>query len=223
MTSEQAYKQFLLKINKNDTNSNIKINKGHFVLIFNEQARAWIYEKLKEDTDNNEKNYFSKLLIFDEPLVKIKDSENFSSFLLPKNYLSIESAYSIAEKEGCKRKLFNFDFKSMNRNIIEQDLNNNPSFEYETTIFNLSNDNILVFKTDFSIEEEYITYYRLPIEIDIKGYIKVDGTQSNNINPELDDKYVEEILNRCVVEVQTNYSDLQNLQASQNRVQKDKF
>lgn len=223
MTSLQAYKQFLLKINKNDTNSNIKINKGQFVLIFNEQARVWIYEKLKEDSDDAEKNYFSKLLIFDEKLNKLNDLENFSTFELPKNYLSIESAYSIAKKEECKRKLYNFDFKAMNRNVLEQDLNNAPSFEFETTLYNLSNNNLVVFKTDFTIEEEYISYYRLPIEIDIDGYIKIDGTQSINIDPELDDKYVEEIINRCVVEVQTNYSDLQNLQASQNRVQKDKF
>ena len=48
MTSLEAYKHFLLLINKNDSNTNVNISKGEFVLLFNSQKRVWLNEKLSE-------------------------------------------------------------------------------------------------------------------------------------------------------------------------------
>ena len=45
--SKELYKKFLLKINKNDTNSNVKVPISQFVLIYNEQQRLWLDNIIK--------------------------------------------------------------------------------------------------------------------------------------------------------------------------------
>lgn len=200
MTSVAAYKKFLIDINKNDTNTNIKINKGEFVLVFNRNLLRWLRNKIDNSNNSSKKNEIELLLIYDYKLTKLKDSENFSEFSLPDDFFDIETSYSIAKKGICERRLINWDFKSRNRNSLEQNENQNPSFEYEETLFNISNNKFLTFKTDFDIVQQFITYYRQPEFIDIKGYTTLEGKPSKNIDPTLYDIYVDEIIDMCVLE-----------------------
>lgn len=219
MTSIEAYKRFLLKINKNDTNTNIKVNKGEFVLIFNEQSRIWLADQIKRFSDTYEKNDVSSLLAYDKKLVRIKDNKEFSEFEFPEDYFDYESSFSIASRGKCKgRKLYNWDFKGKNRNVIDQDQNNNPSFDYEETIINPSENKLLVFKTDFEISEQYLTYFKEPANIDIKGYIKFDGSQSTDVDSDLGDYYVNQIINLCAVEVDVNYGNVEKFQLDKTKI-----
>lgn len=219
MKSIEAYKRFLIKLNKNDTNTNINIGKGEFVLIFNEQSKVWLENKLKEDSNLHDKNEISALLVYDKKLEKVIDTSTFSQFKLPDDYYEYQTSYSIASKGKCKdRKLLNWDFKVRNKNVLEQDENNNPSFEYEETIANVSGDNILIFKKDFDIDEQYVTYYKEPNNIDIKGYIRFDGSSSEDIDSELADKYVNEIISLCVVSVEANYGNVEQYQMQKQQI-----
>lgn len=219
MKGLEAYKRFLLKINKNDTNTNININKGTFVLIFNEQSKIWLEKELKEDSNNHEQNEISTLLIYDTPLTKIEDTKSFARFKLPDDYFEYETSYSVASKGECKdRKLINWDFKVRNRNVLEQDDNHNPSFEYEETQINISQNELLVFKTDFDIDTQFLTYYREPKDIDLKGYIKFDGSQSTDIDPDLLDIYVNEIIGMCAAEVEANYGNVEQYQIQKQQI-----
>jgi len=200
LNSIELYKKFLIDINKNDTNTNIKINKGEFVLIFNRNLLKWLRNKIDNTNNSSKKNEIEQLLIYDKELKKIKTTENFVEFELPDDYFDIETSYSIAEKETCKRKLYNWDFKARNRNSLEQNENQNPSFEYEETLVNISNGKFLTFKTDFKILKQYLTYFKQPKFIDLEGYIKIDGTPSKNIDSDLYDIYTDEILDICVIE-----------------------
>lgn len=219
MTSIEAYKRFLLKINKNDTNTNIKVNKGEFVLIFNEQARIWLADQIKKYSDTYEKNDVSSLLSYDNELEKVRDNESYSEFKLPNDYFDYESSYSIASRKDCKdRKLYNWDFKGKNRNVLERDENENPSFDYEETLINPSEDKLLVFKTDFEISKQYLTYFKEPNNIDIEGYIKFDGSRSTNIDSDLADYYVNQIINLCAVEVDANYGNVEKFQLDKTKI-----
>lgn len=220
MTAIEAYKRFLIKLNKNDTNSNIAVNKGQFVLIFNEQADIWLDRKIDEDLRNSEKNELETLLIHEAPLTKVRDTITYSEFELPDDYFDYENSYSIATRGDCtNRKLLNWDFKARNKSTIDQDENHNPSFDFEETIVNVSQNSLLVFKTDFEINQQFLTYYRQPKHIDLAGYKKFDGTDSTNIDPELLDIYVSEILNMCVIEVDTNYGNTEQFQIDRTKKQ----
>ena len=47
MTPRDIYKLFETKLNKNSTNSNIKVPLGVFVILWNEQKRTWLNQKLR--------------------------------------------------------------------------------------------------------------------------------------------------------------------------------
>jgi hypothetical protein len=221
MTSLEAYKKFLLKINKNDTNSNINISKGQFVLIFNEQKRNWLKITIEKDQSSDLINYIEEILVLNKPLIKLKDYPDRSVFTTPHDYFSYVNSYSLATKGTCTGiKLYNWDIKPKNTNMDLLDEDNNPSFEYRETFLNLSQSGIEVYKKDdFVIDEVYLDYYRQPVNIDLVGYIKIDGTPSITVNPDMEDENVEEIIDMCAVEVQRNYQNTEDYQLAQTREQ----
>ena len=47
MTSLEAYDNFLIKINRNDTQSNLYVDVSTFIQLFNRQKDKWVDNKLK--------------------------------------------------------------------------------------------------------------------------------------------------------------------------------
>lgn len=221
MTSKQLYKNFEIKINRNDTNRNIKVNEGIFVKIFNEQAPLWLKDQIENNSSSDLKNDVAEFLVLDTPLQKDKDTENYSSFVLPSDFFKYGSSYTLAKKGDCtNRKLRNWDFKIKSRNAVEQDTNNSPSFEYEETLVNFAGNNILVFKTDFEVEKEFLSYYILPTEIDIAGYIKEDGSHSKDIDFNFTKFTANKIIDWCVLETIRIFENPDGYALSKERILK---
>lgn len=201
MTSLQAYKTFLIKLNKNDTNRNINIPKGQFVLLYNEQAPIWEQDRIDLGLDNTKIDDIAELLSLDTPLVKVDTEDRFTTFQLPDDFFQYSSSYSLATKENCSKSvLYNWNSKNKNKNNLLISENDKPSFEYEETFVTQNNGTLNVYKTDFQIDDVFLDYYRLPLKIDIDGYTNVDGTASQTIDPDMSDKLVNEILDYCVRE-----------------------
>jgi uncharacterized protein with GYD domain len=222
MTSLEAYKTFLSKINKNDRNTNINVGKGEFVLIYNEQKDVWLAQQLAQTADTAAKNHLAELLVHDKEVVKVGDTDKFAEFEVPEDLFQYEASISIANKGRCKgRVLYNWDFKPKNKNALLQDENNNPSFEYEQTLINLAGDKVLVFKTDFDVERQFLTYYKEVKKIDLEGYKTINGSPSVTINPDEPDHYVNEIVNLCAVEVIRRYENPDGFQLAKDRTNQD--
>ena len=220
MTALEAYKYFLLKLNRNDSNVNISVSKAEFVLLYNEQRYIWLKFKLKEKTPDIDIHNLSSLLVKDLKLQKNKDDDNSSLFKLPEDFTQFDSSYSIASKNKCKgRKLTNWLIKPKNISVLLLDSNMEPSFEYEETLCIISADNLVVYKKDFNIDEVYLSYYRVPRAIDIEGYTKLDGSSSSTINPDdITDDLATQIINHCVMEVSRNYENQLGAQFSKDRI-----
>ena len=104
MTPQTAYKEFLLKVNKNDTNANIKIPKSQFVLLFNEEKNIFVEDKIKNEESSAEIEAISELLELDKPLVlesvsKIKDDYKLPEDFNPEVYKSIYNDLSHLNNE----------------------------------------------------------------------------------------------------------------------------
>jgi hypothetical protein len=220
MTSLEVYKRFLLKLNKNDTNTRINISKGEFVLVFNEQKRIWLNDVLDEPYSFKSQNILSDLYVPDVEIEKIEELKDKDIFKVPENFEELTSSYSIAKRRECIRKLYNFPKNPRNRNTVQQNTNDNPSFDFEETFTEESKKKLIVYKTDFSIDKQLISYYREPIDIDIEGYITISGEKSKTINPDIKDASIDDILNRCIVEVSINYENAEQAQMSAQRIQK---
>lgn len=202
MTSLEAYKRFLININKNDSNRNINIPKGQFVLIYNDQALVWEEDKIKNNLGTDRIDDISELLVLDQKLDKIGNEDKFSTFKLPEDFFEYSSSYSLASKEGCSNSVvYNWNSKNKNKNNLLINSNDDPSFEYQETFLTQNSNSLNIYKTDFEIDDVYLDYYRTPVKIDISGYTKVDGESSSEINPDISDKLVNEILEYCKKEV----------------------
>lgn len=223
ITSVEAYKKFELKINKLSTNDNVDISPGEFVLVFNEQQQKW-YEYNFRNVGTRYVDAVQKLIAHDIELLPKENHLNHTDFELPSNYFDYINSYSLATQGNCKnRVIYNEEIKIVNKNILYKDEYNTPSFDYQEGFVTLAGNLLQVYKKDFEITSTIITYYRYPQNIDIAGYIKIDGKNSVDINPELDDHHVDEVIDWCIREVTSDYSDAEGYQFAERRVnQNDK-
>lgn len=218
----EIYKRFLLKVNKNDTNANIKIGKGIFVLLFNEQKRQLLDDKIKGKESNDFIEDLHSLLKTDYKLKRVDKNKLSDKFELPHDFFRRVGAYALTKKDKCKHIYMDIWFrKPKDIGVLLKNDNQNPSFEFQETIATLSNNSLTVYKDNFDIEDVYLSYYFEPKDIDIEGYIHIDGTKSNNIETELDNFLIEEILNRAAEEAVRNYESLEQTQLAMQRQQRN--
>ncbi len=220
MTSLQAYQNFLIKVNRNDSNSNINVPKGKFVVLFNEHSKRWLKQKLKRKLSTNELDELSSLLVDDFQLSLLGNKHiDHYDFELPDDFFDISSSFSIVEKGECTRALDNWPVKDKNIRVLLRDSNFKPSFEYEETLCTAANNKLKVYFDDFKIKETYLSYYKQPKDIDIAGYITVDNQPSITIDPDdLPDFAVNEIVNRCALEVNGITENVEGFQISKDRI-----
>ena len=103
-----------------------------------------------------------------------------------------------------------------------QNGNQSPSFDYQETIALINNNRVSVYKDDFAVNEVYLTYYREPIDLDIAGYQKIDGSMSSDVQVDLDDKSIEEIINLTALEAVRNTESIEQNNLAQARVNDQK-
>lgn len=217
-TALQAYNSLNIKVNKADTNSNVHIPKGKFVLIYNEQARRWLKSKLKSKLSTDELDELSDLLMDNQSLTRLQKHQDHIDFELPSDYHSFASSFSEANRKKCKKTLTNWKAKPQDIPALLRDDNNNPSFDFEETLLTVSGKKIKIYVSDFDVKKVYLNYYRYPKDIDVEGYIKLDGTQSKSVDPELPDLAVDEIINRCAIEIMRETEKQEGFQYAKERI-----
>lgn len=197
------------------------MDEARFIQLFNdEQDRLvrHIIDKKNED----EIRYIQKLLVNSEPSSSIRDIENPKStlFALPDNMFAFSNVSGVFQQGECEATDFNM-WEAKNENIHEllADEYNKPDFDFRETFYTIGEDGLRVYLDDFTCSEVYITYYRYPIRVDIEGYIKADGSSSTTVDPELDDKLVEQVLNMVEKQFALNESEYTRYQLDSNNVQ----
>jgi hypothetical protein len=221
MTSLEAYKKFELKLNGADTASNVDISIGEFIMIYNEQQPKWFSRKFMDRSSRYAIDEVESLVELDKQLTAYSTKDAYKEFELPANYFDYIKSYTLATRGNCKnRRLRTFEVKLLDIERYITDEYNKPSFEFNETPVTLAQNKLQVYKTDFSIESVFLTYYRYPMPIDIAGYTKVNGPASTTIDPELPDDLVDEVIDLCVLEVQRAFQNPDGFQLSTDRVNK---
>lgn len=142
--------------------------------------------------------------------------------ITPKYMFYIDS-YVLADKGKCKDRIIwiNRDLaKHGDLSLLLNNVHYKPSFEYQETFNFLSSDEISIF-TDgtFTPSKIYISYMRYPIYIDKTGYVKFDGTDSTDVDCELE-AYLEDELVDLTVQNLAMYTENQSaVQSSVYRIQ----
>ena len=220
MTSIEAYTSFLNLANKLNSNDDVNIDAGRFVLLYNKHARVWLEENVRKTKSTQKIDEIQQLVMENIQLTLVADSGRSLDFKLPDDWFDHIGGYALCTRDTCEGKLINMDqVKNDFKRLVLFDENWRPDFDFEWLPITIGEDKIQVFYKDFTITGAYIDYFKYPKDIDIAGYVKVDGTNSTTVDPELDDIYVNQIIDLVVVDVSRIYQNNEKAQLDINRIQ----
>lgn len=185
------------------------MDRARFIQMFNSEQIRLVRSFLDLRNDNRIK-HIQRLMVYSRELERKSsfDKPKSVSFSFPDDYLEFVNVDGIFTKGECEVTDFAM-WETKNEDIQEliADEFNKPNFEYRETFYTIGEDSVRVYVSDFDVKSLNMTYYRYPKNVDIEGYIKYDGTQSTSIDPELDDRLVEQILNMVEKQFGLNESE----------------
>lgn len=216
MEAELTYQKFLLKINKNNTGGGIFCDKDRAVLIINEAKNRWAEKHLKEKDsvliESLQEIVKSVTLI--NPTVK----DDYVEYDLTKDFYESILAKSFSSKNSCQWNVFSREVKNQNKNILQWDDNQKPSFEWEWTFHSIQGSKLRVYKSDFDITSTDFEYYAVLGDFDVAGYVNINNQQSTDKPFTISDQYVDQILNEAAKEFELNFQNPQGIQSAQERI-----
>ena len=217
MTSQELYVEFKVLLNKNGRFTNVDYPKSNFVLLFNREQRRWYSQTINKKKDSDDINDIQNLLIT-RRLEFVDKKSNYSSFSLPQDWFRFE-LFEIQAERGCTKRINARPVtKLRNLNEILANEYTSPSFDWEETVYTVGGNKLSVYFSDFDITAVDCSYYQKLTNIDMSGYVKLDNTASSDIDSTLDDGYLEQILDRVVLEVQREVENQVGHQVSSERV-----
>lgn len=204
MILKDAHYEFNLLLNKNAERKDINIDIINYAVYYNRESKRWAAEFIERNNSSDNIFTISELLISDFELVQKQKNSTSVDYLIPEDFFRLLSgrSYSQVVSEECNTKgiVYNWFKKPNNWNIQLEDKFTAPAFEWERGLGDISKDTITVYKTNFEIEKTYISYYKLPIEIDL-----------NNVFPgfelELSSYLIGQINDRIVSEVYREFNN----------------
>jgi hypothetical protein len=221
MIPELIYEKTLIKVNKNNTGANIALDLPRFVLLFNECKNRWVERNLKNRDSILIDNLYQT--ISNAKLLSPISTDVYCDFVLPDNFYQLAGATCVAKRGNCKRTLFTREVKNQNKQVLRYVSNQKPNFDYEWTFCSVQGENIRIYRTDFDILQADIEYYSVIPDIDIAGYIKIDGTSSTSIPLDIiADQYIDQIINLTAEEYMRNVQDQIGLQMAKDRTISEK-
>lgn len=116
------------------------------------------------------------------------------------------NAYVTADKGNCKDRILDvIDIVKqgdLRLKIVSPHFS--PNFNYQETLGMISSDIFYVYgdsSNSFTIKDLYLSYLRYPVNMDVTGYIHLDGTASTNVNCELDGYLMNELVDLAIEEI----------------------
>lgn len=226
------------KLNKLSTNDHQQIPIEDKILALNEAQLKLIKQKMDGGTPNGlgmdsfKKRYedLQRLVENHEdhplPLTLVnKQLNKWTTSLanLSPAYMFYADSYILADKNRCKDKKIAINQDLARHGDIQMLLNNEnykPSFEYQETFNYIASDELAVF-TDgtFTPTKLYLSYVRYPKYIDKEGYIKLDGENSVNQDCELKNYLEDELVDLAVQNLAMYIENISAVQSAQLRIQ----
>lgn len=227
------------KLNKLSTNEHQQIQLEDKILALNEAQIKLIKQKLDGISvvsgigfDGFKKRYEDLQSLvedyIDHPLPLIEKDKKLNQWVtsvanLSPTYMFYVDSYILADKGRCKDRIIWINRDLAKHGDLQFLLNNEhykPSFEYQETFNIISSDELSVF-TDgtFTPKKLYLMYLRYPVKIDKEGYINFDGTDSANVNCELEEYLEDELVDLTVQSLAMYTENASAVQSAQFRIQ----
>ena len=203
-TTEQAFIKFQIKINETYESSKIGIDRGRFIILFNE-AQNKMVEFILNKKGTDDYTYIQNILVPSKEIPRETSISDADVFLMPEDLLNFSAAYSTATKGKCKDvKITLFDIKDDNKTEILQDEFNKPSFIAREAPLSMGNNRFFLYKEGFTHNKLFLSYYRYPKQIQLLDPDNPESHFDPNVNPEFDDLLLDRILSMASSEFEAN-------------------
>lgn len=201
MTSLEVLVKVRNRLNKVDTQDDENLAVYSIIEAFN-KAQLNVVNRLFNRNNNYKTGVEStkkriddlRVLINTNPInLNISKQDIYYVADLPKDYFHHIRIECLAKNESCQEKRLKVYLgEESNLNTLLTNEHLNPNFDWAETIATITEDNLKVFTLNkFEIKKVFLTYLRFPVNIDAPGYIKEDGSNSTQIDPELPDDIIE--------------------------------
>jgi len=227
------------KLNKLSSNQNQQINLEDKILALNEAQIKLVKQKVDGFVTNSglgldafKKRYEDLEILIEtyvdhkldlekkDPIIHQYDAD--LSVLNPEWMFYIDS-YILADKGRCKNRIIRVNRELSKHTDIQILLTNDhykPSFEYQETFNTISSNKISIY-TDGTFEPTkiYVSYLRYPEYIDKAGYVKLDGSNSQDQNCVLESYLEDELVDLAVQNLAMYTENVSAAQSAQVRIQ----
>jgi len=158
------------------------------------------------------------------PVLKDKHLNKYISYTKDlSDYMFYIDSYAIADKDSCKNRVLysNADLvKHADITLLLKDSNFKPSFEYQETIVDISENEIHIYSDGtFAPKELYVSYLRYPQKIRYKDVEDFDGVPTENQDCELEAYLKNELLDIIVEKLAMYTENTPAIQATELRKQ----
>ena len=214
MDIRQVYRQFQFRLNKLGTNANQNFPLAQFVYLVNKAQLHWVESRAKVFENDQSRTDELQQILKDLKADPVK-KDNYYKIPLPKDYLHPVRAVS-STKCGV---IYIKPVEEGNVNALLQNEFTRPSAEWEETFYTIFGGELRAYVTDFTLGKIDLKYLRKPVEVDIAGYIKADGSASGNIDLEFEGVNAQEIIDLAVQIGSTDIGDLERYQTATQQIQ----
>ena len=212
MTILECYMYVTDRLNKLSSNNSQNIPYPQFIRTFNTAQLQWVEDRYKIDETSNTRIDELSILLKSQVLSK-SVKENYYETTKPDDYFHFKRLY------GSPCNINIIPVKEGDINNLIKSANWRPSKDWEETISTIVGNTIRVYKDDnFSLEDIVLVYYRYPLEVDIAGYVKTDGTSSTDIDPEFKGSSLREILDFTVQILSGDINDVNRFNSISNKI-----
>jgi len=215
VSPELIFVKFLNKVNKGNTQGDIAVDRDRFVLIFNEVKNRWVEKTLKVKDSILIDSLWEIVKTINLTNGQVKS--DYVQFEIPEDFYELILAECFASRGDCKKKLYLREVKNQDKNILRFNLNYKPDFEFEWSFISVQNKYLRVYTNDFKVSNVSLEYYQVIPDLDIEGYIHLDGSLSTNKPIPLSEQYVDQIINLAAEEFERNFQNPQDLQLAKDR------
>lgn len=217
MQIQEVYQRTLFKVNRNLGSNNTSLDRARFILLYNESQWKRVLQVYKEGNDERLREIQAFLKPHENLTIATTENKKVL-FNLPEDYLELSHLLPLAKKEDCQAELSAMEIKDKNYQNILFDNYNEPSFEYRETLYTIADGKVIIYKKDFDINSTKMSYYRYPKPVDIVGYTNLNNTPSTNIDPEGDDRFIENVINMVALAYSQNVENPNLININQNRI-----
>lgn len=188
MTAEELYLYTQDILNGNSTNKNAFLTRRLFVDFYNRNSIKYVFNLLN-NRNSDELRVISNLRV-EKELDKAKEGDISDEFYFPEDYLSFINISAVFSDETCSnmRSEVMKEVKPENIDIEYNDAWLSPSLKHAESLYYTSENGVTIFKKDFEIKSAKLLYYKKPLQIDLPGYIKINGEESQTVDPDLQEK-----------------------------------